>query len=310
VPAITCDGNGCDGAGTIRCSVFNDSSLTYAITPLFVGFTLMISFFSNGKGLFSAPAGASSTANKGILTINQPATADTYLFDGDFDISVVGGIVETAIGSLISLKGNMRDCEFRARPQTFIAAYLTARNIKLLNDQVHTLQLDGMYHTCEYIRTSTSLTILNGTFFNFKPQSTVSLLRINGYVLLAPETSLQVISGETLEVNGKLVGNADKIIWIGQTSSVKISGEVRNHKDAGVVIQSGNGGYALNLHLKNAVLQAALNAPYSILVQPNDSLTLKAYGQSVASKPIQGNISFTVGSVDDLVIDADAEITP
>ncbi len=85
-------------------------------------------------------------------------------------------------------------------------------------------------------RTSTSLTILNGTFFNFKPQSSVSILRINGYVLLAPEVSLQVNGGETLEVNGKLVGNADMIIFIGQTSSVKISGEVRNYSDAGVVI--------------------------------------------------------------------------
>ncbi len=99
-PAITCDPNGCNGAGTIRCSIFNASNSTYAITPLFVGFTLAINFLSSGKGLFSAPAGASSAANKGTLTINQPATADTFLFDGDFDISVVGGIIETTNGSL------------------------------------------------------------------------------------------------------------------------------------------------------------------------------------------------------------------
>jgi len=307
-PAITCDPNGCNGAGTIRCSIFNASNYTYAITPLFVGFTLAINFLSSGKGLFSAPAGASSAANKGTLTINQPADADSFLFDGDFDISVVGGIIETMNGSVISLKGNIRDCEFRARPQTFIAAYLTARNIKILNDQVYTLQLDGMYHTCEYIRTSTSLTILNGTFFNFKPQSSVSILRINGYVLLAPEVSLQINGGETLEVNGKLVGNADTVIFIGQTSNVTVTGQVVNHKDAGVVIKSGNAGYDLNVHLKNAVLQAGQSAVCSMFIQSNDSLKLKIYGQSVANKPIQGNITFVVGSASDLTIDIDVEV--
>ncbi len=75
------------------------------------------------------------------------------------------------------------------------------------------------------------------------------------------------------------------MIIIGQTSNIMVTGQVVNHKDVGTVIKSGNAGYAPNLYLKNAVLQAGPNAQYSIFVQPNDTLMMKTYGQSAANKP-------------------------
>jgi len=309
--AIVCDPNGCTGTGTFRLSINNKSTASYAILPYFSGFTFIVDYKGTTFGLFSAPLGAGSDNNKYVLNIKQANPCATVLDTGDYDVSCNGGTLVVFNASKISIKARLNSCTFNAGPGTYVSLLASASNVHIINDQVSCFELKGIWTSCSYSRTSTSLAILSGEFYNLQFLTSAGILKINGYVRLTDDTFLEVDGNEYLEVNGKLIGNiAGGVIKLGQTSPVIITGQVKNLNDVSPILKTAGGGYTHKVVLKNALLHAGVNAMASIEINLPDSIDLKLYGRSYANKAIAGTgaPNYVVGSNVDFVVSADVEV--
>lgn len=308
--AIECGDTGItSGAGTMNLTIVNNSLLNFAIKPWFSGFRFNISYIGKTYGLFSPPINAGSDNNVYVLNIKQEAPCITYLTSGECSGSVQGGQINLFNGS-INLNARLVGCLLYAGPQTSCKVTAQANNVTIFNDQVKVLQLDGAWYNCFYNRTTTSLCILEGQFYNFQFNASVGILKITGYVRLVDTTSAVVNNNDYLEVSGKLVGNALQVILLAQRAPIVISGYIKQLGQFAPAIKSSNGGYIHSLTLKNAVLESGSSSPNGVKIDTPDSIELKLYGKSYSNKPMDGNspASYLVGSADDFVVDSEINI--
>jgi len=297
------------GAGVMNLTIINNSQGAFAIRPWFNGFKFNISYIGKTHGLFSPPINAGSDSNVYILNIKQDAPCVTYLTSGECSGSIQGGQINLFSGS-INLNARLVGCLLYASPQTSSKVIAQASSVTIVNDQVKILQLDGVWENCLYNRTSTSLCILEGQFYNFQINTSVGILKITGYVRLVDTTSAIVTANDYLEVTGKLVGNAPQVIQLAQRAPVIISGYVKQLGQLAPAIKSASGGYTHLLILKNAVIESGNSSPEGIRVDTPDSIEMKLYGKSYSNKPLAGSavVTYLVGSVDDFVVDADVSV--
>jgi hypothetical protein len=309
-PAIECsDSAMTSGAGIMNLTVINNSHVTFAIKPWFSGFRFNISYIGKTYGLFSHPINAGSDNNVYVLNIKQDAPCITYLTSGECSGSIQGGQINLLNGS-INLNARLTGCLLYASPQTSCKVIAQASNVTIVNDQVKVLQLDGVWENCSYNRTSTSLCILEGQFYNFQINTSVGILKITGYVRLVDTTSAVVTANDYLEVSGKLVANALQVIQLGQRAPVIISGYIKQLGQFAPAIKSANGGYIHTLVLKNAILESGSSSPEGIKIDSPDSIEIKLYGKSYSNKPIGGNapVTYQVGNADDFIVDTDVSV--
>ncbi|HEY9004560.1 MAG TPA: hypothetical protein VIM75_00430 [Ohtaekwangia sp.] len=309
-PAIECSAaTMTSGAGIMNLTIINNSQVTFAIKPWFSGFKFNISYIGKKYGLFSQPINAGSDNNVYVLNIKQDAPCVTYLTSGECSGSIQGGQINLFSGS-INLNARMTGCLLYASPQTSCKVIAQASSVTIVNDQVKVLQLDGVWEDCSYSRTSTSLCILEGQFYNLQINTSVGILKITGYVRLTDTTSAVVTANDYLEVSGKLVANALQVIQLAQRAPVVISGYIKQLGQFAPAIKSANGGYTHSLEFKNAVIESGSSSPDGIKIDTPDGLELKLYGKSYSNKPIGGSASviYVVGSTDDLVIDTEVSV--
>jgi hypothetical protein len=297
------------GAGVMNLTIINNSELNFAIKPWFTGFRFNISYIGKTYGLFSPPINAGSDNNIYILNIKQEAPCITYLTSGECSGTMQGGQINLFSGSLI-LNARLVGCLLYASPQTSCKVTAQANNVTIFNDQVKVLQLDGAWYNCFYNRTTTSLCILEGQFYNFQFNASVGILKITGYVRLVDTTSAVVNNNDYLEVSGKLVGNALQVIQLGQRAPIVISGYIKQLGQFSPAIKSANGGYTHSLTLKNAVIESGSSSPEGIKVDSPDGIELKLYGKSYSNKPVGGTgaVIYLTGTSDDLVVDTDINV--
>jgi len=297
------------GAGVMNLQIVNNSEFNYAILPWFAGFVFNISYIGTNYGLFTAPINAGAEGNVFTLNIKQGAGCKTFLCSGEYTASVEGGEINL-YGDKINLNARLMNCKLYGNPQSSSKVTAQATNVAIVNDQVTVLKLDGIWKDCSYTRTSTSLCIMEGRFYNLQCNSSVSALKITGYVRLADGTSLIVNGNEYLEITGTLVGNAAQLITLSQTAPIIISGSIKQLNQLAPAIKSANGGYTHSLTLKGAVIEAGASAPGSIQVDLPDGLNLKLYGKSYGNKAIGGTaaVIYQVGANDDFVTDADMNV--
>ncbi|HEY8934226.1 MAG TPA: hypothetical protein VIM65_03365, partial [Cyclobacteriaceae bacterium] len=196
-----------------------------------------------------------------------------------------------------------------ANPATTIKADVEATSVTIINDQVKVLKLDGTWTTCKYVKTSTSLCILEGQFYDLQFLTTAGILKITGYVRLKDTTSLSVDGNGSLEISGKLVASAPQVLFLMQTSPIVISGQLKQLLSTSPVIKAGSGGVTHVLTLKNAVMEAGSTAN-AIQVDSPDNINLKIYGTSYSNKPIAGSgaVTYLVGNKSDFVVDDDVAV--
>jgi hypothetical protein len=201
-------------------------------------------------------------------------------------------------------------CLLYASPQTSCTVAAQADSVTIFNDQVKVLQLDGVWQNCSYNRTSTSLCILEGQFYNFQFNTSVGILKITGYVRLVDTTSAVVNGNEFLEVSGKLVGNALQVIQLGQRAPIVISGYIKQLHQFAPAIKSAGAGNTHLLILKNAVIESGSSSPDGIKIDAPDGLELKLYGKSYSNKQIGVNaiVDYLVGNNDDFVVDNNVQV--
>jgi len=309
-PAIECGSTAITtGAGIMNLAIINNSQVAFAIKPWFNGFKFNISYIGKTCGLFSQPVNSGSDGNVYVLNIKQDAPCVTYLTSGECCGSIQGGQINLFSGS-INLNARLIGCLLYASPQTSSKVIAQASTVTIVNDQVKVLQLDGVWENCLYSRTSTSLCILEGQFYNLQINTSVGILKITGYVRLVDTTSAIVTANDYLEVSGKLVGNALQVIQLAQRAPVVISGYIKQLGQFAPAIKSANGGYTHSLELKNAVIESGSSSPDGIRVDTPDGIELKLYGKSYSNKAIAGNapVNYMVGSADDFVVDTDVSV--
>jgi hypothetical protein len=298
------------GAGIMNLTIINNSELTHAIKPWFNGFRFNISYIGKTYGLFSQPVNAGSDNNVYVLNIKQDAPCITYLTSGEYSGVVLGGQINLFNGSSINMNARLVGCLLYASPQTSCTVAAQADSVTIFNDQVKVLQLDGVWQNCSYNRTSTSLCILEGQFYNFQFNTSVGILKITGYVRLVDTTSAVVNGNEFLEVSGKLVGNALQVIQLGQRAPIVISGYIKQLHQFAPAIKSAGAGNTHLLILKNAVIESGSSSPDGIKIDAPDGLELKLYGKSYSNKQIGVNaiVDYLVGNNDDFVVDNNVQV--
>jgi hypothetical protein len=309
-PAIECsDSAMTTGPGIMNLTIINNSHVSFAIKPWFSGFRFNISYIGKTYGLFSPPINSGSDSNVYVLNIKQDAPCVTYLTSGECSGSIQGGQINLFNGS-INLNARLTGCLLYASPQTSCTVVAQASSVTIFNDQVKVLQLDGVWENCSYNRTSTSLCILEGHFYNLQINSSVGIMKITGYVKLVDTTSAIVTANDYLEVSGKLVANALQVIQLSQRAPVIISGYIKQLGQFAPAIKSANGGNTHLLILKNAIIESGSSSPDGIKVDSPDGLEVKLYGKSYSNKPIDGSatVTYLVGSVDDFIVDTDVSI--
>jgi len=301
-----------EGAGVMNLRINNRSQANYAIKPWFGGFIFNISYKATNYGLFSPPLNAGGNDhNVYILNVNQGESCVTHLTYGVCTGSFNGGAVTVYPGNF-NMDARITNCTINAAPMSSAKITAQANNVKVVNDQVNVLKLDGVWKDCSYTHTSTSLCILEGQFYNFEFLNSVGILKITGYVRLKDTTSAPIYGNEYLEITGKLVGNAQQVILLGQGAPIVISGMIKQLNELSPVIKSASGGHTHLLTLKNAIIEAGTSASESIRIDIPDSSNLKLYGKSYSNKPIGGNaiVNYQVGSNDDYVVTGDVNIVP
>jgi hypothetical protein len=309
-PAVECsDSAMTTGAGIMNLTITNNSHVTFAIKPWFSGFRFNIFYIGTTYGLFSQPINAGSDNNVYVLNIKQDAPCITYLTSGECSGSIQGGQINLFNGS-INLNARLTGCLLYASAQTSCKVIAQASNVTIVNDQVKVLMLDGVWQNCSYNRTSTSLCILEGQFYNLQINSSVGILKITGYVRLVDTTSAIVTANDYLEVSGKLVANALQVIQLGQRAPVIISGYIKQLGQFAPAIKSANGGYTHTLILKNAVIESGASSPEGIKIDAPDSIDIKLYGKSYSNKPLGGTgaMNYSVGSADDFIVDLNVDV--
>ncbi|HEY9048286.1 MAG TPA: hypothetical protein VIN08_20405 [Ohtaekwangia sp.] len=299
-----------EGAGVMNLRINNRSHANYAIKPWFGGFIFNITYKATHYGLFSPPLNAGGNDhNVYILNVNQGDSCVTHLTYGICTGSFNGGAVTVYPGNF-NMDARITNCTLNAAPMSSAKITAQANNVKIVNDQVNVLKLDGVWKDCSYMHTSTSLCILEGQFYNFQFINSVGILKITGYVRLKDTTSAPIYGNEYLEITGKLVGNAQQVILLGQGAPIVISGMIKQLSELSPVIKSSSGGHTHLLALRGCVLEAGTSAPGAIEVNLPDAVNMKLYGKSYSNKPMTGtaSVNYLVGSADDLLVDTDVNV--
>jgi len=311
-PAIKCSSSSStEGAGVMNLRITNSSTSSYAIIPWFGGFIFNISYQGTYFGLFGAPLnGGGNDKNVYVLNVKQASGCTTYLSNGDYSGSFDGGQVTLFSSANVNINARLVGCTLNAGPATSSKITAQASNVTIINDQVTVLKLDGTWKDCYYTRTSTSLCVLEGQFYNFQFNSSGGILKITGYVRLRDNTSLFVYANEYLEISGKMVGNAQQILKLSQGSPIVISGSIKQLNPDYPAIKTETGGYVHSLTLKNAVIEGGGASASGISIDLPDGLDLKLYGKSYCNKALAGTgpINYIVGTADDFIVDPDVSV--
>jgi hypothetical protein len=309
-PAIECvDTLMTTGAGVINLTIVNDSHYTHAIKPWFSGFRFNISYIGAEYGLFAQPIGEGSDNNVFVLNIKQGLSCTTYLSTGEYSVTIQGGLVFLYQGS-INLNARLNSCELHISEQTSCKVTAVANSVTIYNDLPKMLKLDGVWHNTIYNSNTQSPCVMEGEFYDLQFNTSSGDLKIKGYVKLTEDNSILVGNTDTLEVIGKIVGNAPEVIRLAEDGSAIISGYIKQLAIDRPAIVFVPEEYTIALTLKNAIIQSGNASQESVLAEAPVTVSLRIYGKSYSNKPIGGNapVNYLVGSVDDLVVDTDVSI--
>jgi hypothetical protein len=309
-PAIECIETAMTtGAGVMNLIIVNKSRYVHAIKPWFSGFRFNISYIGSVYGLFAQPVGEESDNNVFVLNIKQDVTCTTYLCAGEYSGTIQGGLLFLYQGS-INLNARLNNCELHVSEQTSCKVTAVASSVTIHNDLPKMLKLDGVWHNTIYHSNTQSPCIMEGEFYDLQFNTSAGELKITGYVKLAEDNSIPVGNTDTLELTGKIVGNAPEVIRLAENGSAVISGYIKQlavDRPAIVFIPEE---YTIALTLKNAIIQSGSASQESILAEAPVSVRLRMYGKSYSNKPIGGNapINYLVGSTDDFVVNTDVSV--
>lgn len=308
-PAIECVETAMTtGAGVMNLIIVNNSHYAHAIKPWFSGFRFNITFIGAEYGLFAQPIGEGADNNVYVLNIKQGITCTTYLTSGEYSGTIQGGLI--FIQGSVNLNARLNACELHISEQTSSKVTAIANGVTIFNDLPKMLKLDGVWHDCIYNSNSQSPCIMEGEFYNLQFNTSVGRLKIAGYVKLIEDNSVLVSNTDTLEVTGKLVGNAPEVIRLAENGEAIISGYVKQLAVDRPAIVFEPEDYTIALTLRNAIIQSGSSSNESILAEAPVRVSLRLYGKNYSNKPIEGSlaVNYLIGSIDEFVVDNDVQV--
>jgi hypothetical protein len=310
VPAIECVETAITtGAGVMNLIIVNNSHYAHAIKPWFSGFRFNISYIGAEYGLFAQPVGGGSDNNIYVLNITQGITCTTYLTSGEYSGTVKGGLI--FIQGSVNLNARLNTCELHISEQTSSKVTAIANGVTIFNDLPKMLKLDGVWHGCIYNSNSQSPCIMEGEFYNLQFNTSAGRLKITGYVRITDDNSILVSNTDTLEVTGKLIGNAPEVIRLAENGEAIISGCVKQLAVDRPAIMFEPDDYTIALTLKNAIIQSGTSSNESILAEAPIRVIISLYGKSYGNRPIAGGaeINYRIGSADDFLVDLNVDVS-
>ena len=308
-PAIECVETAMTtGPGVMNLIIVNNSHYAHAIKPWFSGFRFNITYVGAEYGLFAQPIGEGTDNNIYVLNIKQGITCTTYLTAGEYSGTIQGGLI--FIQGSVNLNARLNACELHISQQTSSKVTAIANGVTIFNDLPKMLKLDGVWRDCIYNSNSQSPCIMEGEFYILQFNTSVGRLKIAGYVRITDDNSVLVSNTDTLEVTGKLVGNAPEVIRLAENGEAIISGYVKQLAVDRPAIVFEPEDYTIALTLRNAIIQSGSSSNESILSESPVRVSLRLYGKSYSNKPIEGSLAanYLIGSIDEFVVDNDVQV--
>ncbi|MFD0998681.1 hypothetical protein ACFQ21_05155 [Ohtaekwangia kribbensis] len=310
-PAIECVETAVTtGAGVMNLIIVNNSHYAHAIKPWFSGFRFNISYIGAEYGLFAQPVGEGADNNVFVLNIKQDVTCTTYLCAGEYSGTIQGGLVFLYQGS-INLNARLNNCELHVSEQTSCKVTAVASSVTIHNDLPKMLKLDGVWYNTIYHSNTQSPCIMEGEFYDLQFNTSAGQLKITGYVKVIDDNSVLVSNTDTLEVTGKLVGNAPEVIRLAEDGSAVISGYIKQLAVDRPAIMFEPDNYTIALTLRNAIIQSGSFSQESILAEAPGRISLRLYGNSYSNRPIAGGaeINYRIGSSVDFIVDLNVDVS-
>lgn len=308
-PAIECVETAMTtGAGVMNLIILNNSHYAHAIKPWFSGFRFNITYIGAEFGLFAQPIGEGSDNNVYVLNITQGITCTTCLASGEYSGTIQGGLI--FLQGSVNLNARFNVCELHTSEQTSSKVTAIANGVTIFNDLPKMLKLDGVWHDCIYNSNSQSPCVMEGEFYNLQFNTSAGRLKITGYVKLIEDNSVLVSNTDTLEVTGKLVGNAPEVIRLAENGEAIISGYVKQLAVDRPAIVFEPEDYTIALTLKNAIVQSGSSSNESILAEAPSRVSLRLYGKSYSNRDIGGNsqVDYVIGNADDFIVNTSIEV--